>query len=182
MADYVYLIGLYFSYGELCILGIYDDEKKLLETYDKLMKEDSRCLDKIHPEIPTIYKIPVNVFLGEDAPWAHPENNGSYFVEENTLQRITIDEIKSHIFLTSFYGFNVYCNLSFDKGPFIDVEYVGGGEEDYCWAQVNIETGEIIGANKYTINLLSDWYKENYQHLIKLYKTREIIELPEWEE
>jgi hypothetical protein len=93
MIDYVYLIGLYFGYDDFSILGIYTDTKKLLAAYEKLMKEDSRCLDKAHPEVPTIYKIAVNEFLGQDAPWAHPNSDQSFFVEESNLHKISIDDI-----------------------------------------------------------------------------------------
>ena len=51
-------------------MGIYTDEKLVIEAYDKLINEDGRCMALEYPEEPEIYKIPLNKFLGEEVPWA----------------------------------------------------------------------------------------------------------------
>ena len=70
MENYVYLIGIIYPYGELSIMGIYTDEKLVIEAYDKLINEDGRCMALEYPEEPEIYKIPLNIFLGEEVQWA----------------------------------------------------------------------------------------------------------------
>ena len=67
-------------------MGIYTDEKLVIEAYDKLINEDGRCTALEYPEEPEIYKIPLNKFLGEKVPWAD----------------LTIDQIRSHVKSTSF--------------------------------------------------------------------------------
>lgn len=34
-------------------------------------------------------------------------------------------------------------DLDFVKGAYVDLEYVGGGEEDYCWIRMSIEDGSF---------------------------------------
>lgn len=54
MGNYVYLIGIIYPYGELSIMGIYTDEKLVIEAYDKLINEDARCTALKYPEEPEI--------------------------------------------------------------------------------------------------------------------------------
>lgn len=178
--EYVYLIGLYFSFGELNNLGIYTDVKKLLEVYEKLIDEDERCTESKYPQKPIIYKIPVNKFLGEDVHGENPDQKKALFVEDNNIETITIEEIRSHILITSFCGINVFCDLNFLSGPYIDLEYVGGDEKDYCWIRMNIEEGTVTGTPKYMEHVLQDWYKDNRQYLMEIYKTKALIEIPKW--
>ena len=60
-----YEIGIYYPYGEFNIMGVYTDERKLLNTYQLLVTEDGRCLKEKFPEMPVIYRIPLNLFLGQ---------------------------------------------------------------------------------------------------------------------
>ena len=60
-----YEIGIYYPYGEFNIMGVYTDERKLLNTYQLLVTEDGRCLKEKFPEMPVIYRIPLNQFLGQ---------------------------------------------------------------------------------------------------------------------
>lgn len=95
MENYVYLIGIIYPYGELRIMGIYTDEKLVIEAYDKLINEDGRCTALKYPEEPEIYKIPLNKFLGEKVPWAEGIDRKSCFYAEDNIEHITIDEIKT---------------------------------------------------------------------------------------
>jgi hypothetical protein len=95
MENYVYLIGIIYPYGELRIMGIYTDEKLVIEAYDKLINEDGRCTALKYPEEPEIYKIPLNKFLGEKVPWAEVIDRKSCFYAEDNIEHITIDEIKT---------------------------------------------------------------------------------------
>ena len=60
-----YEIGIYYPYGEFNIMGVYTDERKLLNTYQLLVTEDGRCLKEKFSEMPVIYRIPLNQFLGQ---------------------------------------------------------------------------------------------------------------------
>ena len=55
---------------------------------------DVAALYEKYPELPVIYKIPVNQFLGKKADWAQM-NNVPYFYEN--IEQITVDELKRHI-------------------------------------------------------------------------------------
>ena len=70
MKEFVFLIGIKYPYGELDIMGIYTDKRLLIEAYDKLIKEDARCTELKYPEMLEIYKIPLDMFLGEVTEWA----------------------------------------------------------------------------------------------------------------
>lgn len=76
-------------------MGIYTDEKLVIEAYDKLINEDGRCTALKYPEEPEIYKIPLNKFLGEKVPWAEVIDRKSCFYAEDNIEHITIDEIKT---------------------------------------------------------------------------------------
>ena len=102
MENYVYLIGIIYPYGELSIMGIYTDEKLVIEAYDKLINEDGRCMALEYPEEPEIYKIPLNKFLGEKAPWAERIDGKFCFYAEDNIENLTIDQIRSHVKSTSF--------------------------------------------------------------------------------
>ena len=102
MENYVYLIGIIQPYGELSIMGIYTDEKLVIEAYDKLINEDGRCMALEYPEEPEIYKIPLNKFLGEKVPWAEMIDGKLCFYAEDNIENLTIDQIRSHVKSTSF--------------------------------------------------------------------------------
>ena len=93
MADFVYLLGIIYPFGELNIMGIYTDKRSLVKAYDKLVEEDARCTDLKHPEIPQIYKIPLNRFLGEMVEWTKIEDK-HYFCSESNIETVCIDEIR----------------------------------------------------------------------------------------
>lgn len=181
MKNYVYLIGIIYPYGELTIMGVYTEGKLLIEAYDKLVSEDGRCTALKYPEEPVIYKIPLNKFLGEKVPWAQIIDGKSCFYTEDNIECITIGEIKSHVKVTSFYGMNVYCDLNFTNGAYVDLEYTGGGENDYCWSRMNIEDGSTTELNKYTRDTVNTWYQENRKYLMKLYQTKKLIDFPKWD-
>ena len=96
MEEYVYLIGIIYPYGELNILGIYTNEKLLIEAYDKLITEDPRCITEKYPETPMIYKIPLNKFLGQKVEFALFDEKPYFYYEEEC---VNIDEIKSHVWI-----------------------------------------------------------------------------------
>ena len=96
MEEYVYLIGIIYPYGELNIMGVYTDKRLLIEAYDKLVKEDYRCMDLKYPEKPEIYKIPLNMFLGEIYEWTKFDGK-SYFYSDDNIENMSIDEIKKLI-------------------------------------------------------------------------------------
>ena len=96
MEEYVFLLGIIYPYGELNIMGIYTDEKMLIRAYDKLVKEDARCTELKYPEIPEIYKLPLNKFLGEVVEWAKIGDK-HYFYAEDNIETVSIDEIKAHV-------------------------------------------------------------------------------------
>ncbi len=177
--EFVFLIGIIYPFGELNIMGIYTDEKMLIKAYDKLVKEDARCTELKYPEIPEIYKIPLNKFLGEVVEWAKIDDK-HYFCTEENIETVSIDEIKAHVRIASFYGINVYCDLNFVEGAYVDLEYVGGGEEDYCWIRMSIEDGSFNATYKYLQATLKCWYEENKNYLMEIYQTRKIVDIPEW--
>lgn len=94
MEEFVFLIGIIYPFGELNIMGIYTDEKMLIKAYDKLVKEDARCIELKYPEMPEIYKIPLNKFLGEVVEWAEIDGKPYFYVGEN-IEIVNIDEIKA---------------------------------------------------------------------------------------
>ena len=75
-------------------MGIYTDEKLVIEAYDKLINEDGRCMALEYPEEPEIYKIPLNIFLGEEVPWAEMIDGKLCFYVEDNIENLTIDQIK----------------------------------------------------------------------------------------
>lgn len=180
MEEFVYLIGIVYPFGELNIMGIYTDKKMLIKAYDKLIKEDVRCRELKYPEMPEIYKIPLNKFLGEVLEWTKIEDK--HFFSGENIESVSIDEIRTHIRIASFCGVNVYCDLAFAKGAYIDLEYVGGGEEDYCWIRMNIEDGSFDTTYKYLQSTLKCWYEENKSYLMGIYQTRKIVDIPKWED
>lgn len=90
--------------------------------------------------------------------------------------------VKTHVRIASFCGVNVYCDLAFAEGAYIDLEYVGGGEEDYCWIRMNIEDGSFYTSYKYLQSTLKCWYEENKSYLMGIYQTRKIVDIPKWED
>ena len=80
---FVFFIGIVYPFGELNIMGIYTDTKMLIEAYDKLVHEDARCTGENNPEIPLIYKIPLNHFLGEKVEWGRFDGKFYFYEEEN---------------------------------------------------------------------------------------------------
>lgn len=96
MEEYVFLIGIIYPYGELNIMGIYTDEKMLIKAYEKLVKEDARCTQLEYSEMPEIYKIPLNKFLGEVVEWAKIDDK-HYFYTDGNIETVSIDAIKAHI-------------------------------------------------------------------------------------
>ena len=176
MEEYVYLIGIIYPFGELNIMGIYTDEKLLIKAYDRVI-EDARCMLPKYPDKLQIYKISLNKFLGEGAVWAKIDGK-TYFYAEDNIETVSIDKIKSHIRIASFYGMNVYCDLNFEKGAYVDLEYVGG-DECAC-IRMSIEDGSFDTAYSYLQRTLESWYKDNKKYLIEIYNTRKIIDIPEW--
>ena len=85
-------------------MGIYTDEKLVIEAYDKLINEDGRCMALEYPEEPEIYKIPLNIFLGEEVPWAEMIDGKLCFYVEDNIENLTIDQIRSQVKSTSLYG------------------------------------------------------------------------------
>ena len=92
MEEVVFLIGITYPFGEFNIMGVYTDKKKLIQAYDKLIKEDVRCTELKHPQMPEIYKIPLNKFLGEMKEWEKIKER-HYFYAEDNIELVDIDEI-----------------------------------------------------------------------------------------
>lgn len=90
MEEFVFLIGVIYPFGEFNIMGIYTDERMLIKVFEKLIKEDARCTDLKYPEIPQIYKIPINRFLGEEMEWAKIDGK-SYFWSEENIEAVSIE-------------------------------------------------------------------------------------------
>ena len=82
-------------------MGIYTDEKLVIEAYDKLINEDGRCMALEYPEEPEIYKIPLNIFLGEEVPWAEMIDGKLCFYVEDNIENLTIDQLRSQVKSTS---------------------------------------------------------------------------------
>ena len=176
---YVFLIGIIYPFDKLNIMGIYTDTKMLIGAYDKLVNEDTRCAKENNSERPLIYKIPLNHFLGEKVEW---ESLGGkfYFYEEENIETVTIEEIRAHVKITEFCGINVFCDLTFSKGAYVDLEYTGGREEDYCWIQMSIEDGSHNASCRYIQFTLKEWYEDNKKYLMEIYQTRKLVDIPEW--
>ena len=73
---------------------------------------------------------------------------------------------------------NVYCDLNFEKGAYVDLEYVGG-DESVC-IRMSIEHGSFDATYNHLQNSLESWYKDNKKYLMEIYNTRKIIDIPEW--
>lgn len=177
--EYVYLIGIIYPFGELNIMGIYTDKRMLIEAYEKLIREDERCVNSKYQVTPQIYKLPINKFLGEKLEWVKNDEKSSFYSERN-IEPVSIEEIRSHVKITSFCGLNVYCDLDFSYGDYIDLEYVGGGEGDYCWIRMSIEDGSFNVDKEYLQATLESWYQDNKSYLMEIYQTRRIVVIPEW--
>lgn len=96
MEEIVFLIGIMYPFGELNIMGIFTDKKMLIEAYDKLLREDARCTSLKHCEIPQIYKIPLNKFLGVKEAWAKM-NGKSYFYSGDNIEAVTVEEFEEYV-------------------------------------------------------------------------------------
>lgn len=159
--NYIFLIGIYYPYGEFNIMGVYTDERKLLNTYQLLVTEDGRCLKEKFSEMPVIYRIPLNQFLGQQEDCNQMNEIPYFYSNLEPEYRITIDEITRHIKIAEFYGCTVYCNLDFSEGPYIDIEYAGGGENDSRYIRIDIEKDSMIGDFGYLRNVIEEWYQDN---------------------
>ena len=103
MSEYVYLLGIIYPFGELNIMGIYTDEKLLVKAYDKLLEEDARCTTSEYPEVPQIYKIPINKFLGEKTEWVEIEGKPYFYVDDN-IETVGIETVKQCVSNGGFIG------------------------------------------------------------------------------
>ena len=91
----VYLLCM--MYGtETEILGVYTDMQQLKQAYDVLMTEDSRCTGislfghEIAPELPIIYKVPLNTFIGRKDEWCSEDT--FIFYDEIDEYKIDIEK------------------------------------------------------------------------------------------
>lgn len=94
MEEFVFILGIIYPYGELNIMGIYTDTRLLIEAYDKLIQEDARCMELKYPEMPEIYKIPINTFLGEVTEWDQIDGK-SYFYSDGNIEKVLIEEVRN---------------------------------------------------------------------------------------
>ena len=123
--NYIFLIGIYYPYGEFNIMGVYTDERKLLNTYQLLVTEDGRCLKEKFPEMPVIYRIPLNQFLGQQEDCNQMNEIPYFYSNLEPEYRITIDEI---------YGdYNMVMDVWRNAEGVIQVTLWGEtGGEKYC--------------------------------------------------
>ena len=155
-------------------IGIYTDKKKAREAYDRAVVAYEERKNKGWYSEPQ--RVSMKKFISEE--------EGFREVKREELETC-IDEVKKNVRIASFYGINVYCDLNFAKGAYIDLEYVGGGENDYSWIRMNIEDGSIhttYNCIRYLKHTLQAWYKDNRKYLMEIYRTRKLIDIPNWEE
>lgn len=155
-------------------IGIYTDKKKAREAYDRAVVAYEKRKNKGWYSEPQ--RVSMKKFISEE--------EGFREVKREELETC-IDEVKKNVRIASFYGINVYCDLNFAKGAYIDLEYVGGGENDYSWIRMNIEDGSIhttYNCIRYLKHTLQEWYKDNRKYLMEIYRTRKLIDIPNWEE
>lgn len=78
--------------------GLFQAEKRIIkqETTDVGIKAAVSTAEE-----PEIYKIPLNIFLGEEVPWAEMIDGKLCFYVEDNIENLTIDQIRSQVKSTS---------------------------------------------------------------------------------
>jgi hypothetical protein len=92
--DYVYLIGVVYPYGEYQIMGIYTNAKEVLKTYHLLVTEDPRCTDEKYPNLPDIYRVPLNQFLGKKEEWAFYGDEPYFYCDFEGLFQVSVEDLE----------------------------------------------------------------------------------------
>lgn len=82
--------------------------------------------------------------------------------------------------IAEFYGFEVFMDSTFSGEPQIFINY----SEDNIKGHYNIEKGifEDVEFPNYLIDVICDWISDNIQLLKKMWSSRTILAVPEWEE
>ena len=180
----VYILCMMFG-NKTEIFGVYSDKKELILAYDKIIAEDSRCLgnlmpsSKMKPELPILYKLPMNCFIGEKVEWCSKQT----FIFMDWIEEYEVDirEIRQHVPITEFYGATVYCDIDFENGPIYEVEYKLNDNFFQGIIDLNKEFQED-NFDKYVRNTMRAWYEDNKHFLRQIYEKRVLIEIPNWEE
>ena len=178
----VYLLCMMFG-NETEILGVFTKEKKLLEAYDILMNEDGRCreekyIGKRHfSQKPIIYKTPLDKFLGRKEEW-YLDNE---YIFLDTIDEYEVDIEKLRRKIAEFDGFEVYCD--FDEMTEARFSIFYHCDEEFYQGEINVLDNQILGNfPEHMQSVLQEWYKDNRKLLCKIWKTRKLQQLPDWEE
>lgn len=180
----VYILCMMFG-NETEIFGIYSDKQELIKAYDKIAMEDSRCLGsltlryKMKPELPILYKIPMNCFMGRKEEWGSEQT----FIFLDWIQEYEVDirEVRQRVPIAEFYDTIVYCDIDFENGPLYEVEYE---MDNNCYhGIIDLDKGfQEDNFDKYVRNVMRAWYEDNKHLLLQIYEKRVLIEIPNWEE
>lgn len=178
----VYLLCMMFG-NETEILGVFTKEKTLLESYDILMNEDGRCreeeyIGKRHfSQKPIIYKIPLDKFLGRKEEWYLDDE----YIFGDNIDEYEVDVEKLRRKIAAFYGFEVYCD--FDEMTEAHFLIFYHCDEEFYQEEINVVDNQILGNfPEHMQSVLQEWYKDNRELLCKIWKTRKLQQLPDWEE
>lgn len=89
----VYVLGLWESFSEMSICGVYTSGLRLIEGYQRILKENVSCYPfSDSPREPVIYRFPVNEFMGEFPDW----NANNLYMDE-TKYEISIQEVREKV-------------------------------------------------------------------------------------
>ena len=180
----VYILCMMFG-NETEIFGVYFDKKELIKAYDKIAVEDSRCLGnfmprrKMKPELPILYRLPMNCFIGRKVEWCSEQ----IFIFMDWIEEYEVDirEVRQRVPITEFYGITVYCDIDFENGPIYEVEYEMDND---CYHRIiDLDKGfQEDDFGKYVGSVIKAWYEDNKHFLQQIYEKRVLIAIPNWEE
>ena len=99
---------------------------------------------------------------------------------EKKAQSCYIDktENKSMVKIAEFCDIEVFMDSEFDGDPLVEINYL----DDNVQGSLQLLEGTILGDfSKYVMPVISAWYEENKNLLIKMWKDHKIEMIPAWE-
>lgn len=180
----IYILCMMFG-NETEILGVFTDKKELIKAYDRVVAEDSRCLGNLipgrqrEPELPVLYKIPLNCFIGSKEEWCSDQT----FIFLDWIEHYVVDirEVRQRVPIAAFYGAIVYCDIDFENGSIYEVEYET--DNDHYRGIIDLDKGfQENNFDKYVDPVMRAWYEDNKHFLQQIWETRVLIDIPNWEE
>lgn len=175
----IYVLGLWESFGEMSICGVYTSRLKLIEGYQRILKGNVSCYPfSVSPWKPVIYRFPVNEFIGEFPDW----NDNNFYMDE-TKYEISIQVVQEKVEIYNDGAFQVFCNFNFEGNPKIQVRYIGGSEEEITDVDIFLDTDTIEGEFsdsyvRYILPPLREWYNDNKEIIRQIWRTKSYIIIP----